>query len=437
MTQRTHRMQSLWRLAIVALGAVVPACADLSQDEDGAGAALSTGTGLQADYFNNQTLTAPAALRRTDATVNFNWGSGSPGTGVGVDHFSARWTGQVEALFTQTYTFFTTSDDGVRLWVNGQQIINNWTDHGPTENSGTIALTAGQRYDLRLEFYENGGGATVTLSWSSSSQPKQIVPRTQLYPPSSGSTNVALAGTAFRWSANASATSNGNRVAAPALNDNSTAAEIDLAGSGDDPLANAWEAAGVVWSASQAGINRVEFVNGSTDGPTDGNGNFTANFRLQLSADGTTWTDAGGWTLAPPYPFNATASNQTYTFTGPATTARGVRVTGQVRTAQTSWHARAREIRAWSGSAGGGTGTGGTTGAGGGGGTTGTGGVAEPRRRGSGGSGGQPADHPVRAERRSPRIATARCPRARSPPTCRARRRSSARARPRAARSRR
>src|SRR4029078_7333501 len=146
---------------------------------------------------------------------------------------------------------------------------------------------------------------TATLSWSSSSQPKQIIPRPQLYPPASGSTHVALAATAYRWSANASATSNASRVAAPALNDGSTAAEIDLAGSGDDPVTNAWEAAGVVCSAAQAGINRVEFVNGSTDGPTDGNGNFTANFRLQLSADGATWTDASGWQPRPPSRFHA------------------------------------------------------------------------------------------------------------------------------------
>src|SRR6187551_906647 len=171
MTQRTHR---LLRLVVLALGASLPACADLSAEDDTAPAALSTGTGLRADYFNNQALTVPAAVSRTDATVNFNWGSGSPAAAIAVDHFSARWTGQVEALFTQTYTFFTTSDDGVRLWVNGQQLINNWTDHGPTENRGTIALTAGQRYDLRLEFYENAGGATVTLSWSSASQAKQI-----------------------------------------------------------------------------------------------------------------------------------------------------------------------------------------------------------------------------------------------------------------------
>src|SRR3954467_4705838 len=177
----THRST---RLMVLTLGtAALAACADLeTSDQDTAPAALSTGTGLRADYFNNQTLTAPVAVSRTDATVNFNWGTGSPATAIAGDHFSARWTGQVEALFSQTYTFFTTSDDGVRLWVNGQRIIDNWTDHGPTENSGTIALTAGQRYDVRLEFYENGGGATITLSWSSASRPKQIVPQAQLYP---------------------------------------------------------------------------------------------------------------------------------------------------------------------------------------------------------------------------------------------------------------
>ena len=151
-------------------------------------AALSTGSGLHADYFSNRSLTAPAALSRTDATVNFNWGTGSPGASLPSDHFSVRWTGQVEALYSETYTFTTTSDDGIRLWVNGQQIINNWTDHGRTQNSGTIALTAGQRSDIRLEFYENAGSAIARLSWASSSQPKQIIPSAQLYPPSTGGT---------------------------------------------------------------------------------------------------------------------------------------------------------------------------------------------------------------------------------------------------------
>src|SRR6185436_13058911 len=78
---------------------------------------------------------------------------------------------------------YTLSDDGVRLWVNGVQLVNNWTDHPPTENSGTIALSAGVRYSIQMDYYENGGGATAALSWSSLSQPKEIIPANRLFPP--------------------------------------------------------------------------------------------------------------------------------------------------------------------------------------------------------------------------------------------------------------
>ena len=93
-----------------------------------------------------------------------------------------RWQGQVQPRYSEMYTFTTTSDDGVRLSVNGQKVIDNWTDHAPTSNSGTISLIAGQKYDLTMEFYENGGGATAKLAWSSARQPQQIVPQSQLYP---------------------------------------------------------------------------------------------------------------------------------------------------------------------------------------------------------------------------------------------------------------
>jgi PA14 domain len=84
------------------------------------------------------------------------------------------------------------SDDGVRLWVNGQQIINNWTNHAPTENSGTIALTAGQRYDIRMEFFENAGGATARLLWSSASVPKAVVPTARLFAATSGPSPIRI-----------------------------------------------------------------------------------------------------------------------------------------------------------------------------------------------------------------------------------------------------
>jgi len=150
-----------------------------------------TGNGLSATYYNNMDFTG-TTVARVDPTVDFAWGSGSPAAAIGADTFSARWTGQVEAQFTGTYTFYTVSDDGVRLWVNGQQIINNWTDHAPTENSGTIALSAGQRYDIRMELYENGGGATGRLLWSSASVPKAVIPNTRLYASVSTPTSILI-----------------------------------------------------------------------------------------------------------------------------------------------------------------------------------------------------------------------------------------------------
>jgi large repetitive protein len=121
--------------------------------------------GLQGSYFNNLALTGSAALTRTEA-VNFDWGTGSPGTGIGVNNFSARWSGSVLAGASGAFRFRTISDDGVRLWVNNVQVINNWTDHAPTTNtSAVINLVAGQRYDIRLEYYERGGGAVMRLQW--------------------------------------------------------------------------------------------------------------------------------------------------------------------------------------------------------------------------------------------------------------------------------
>src|SRR5262249_44998204 len=91
-----------------------------------------------------------------------------------------EWTGQITPTYSETYTFYTTSDDGVRLWVNGVQVINNWTDHGATVNSGTISLTAGQHYSIVLDHYNNTGGAQIKLEWQSTSQAREVVPASAL-----------------------------------------------------------------------------------------------------------------------------------------------------------------------------------------------------------------------------------------------------------------
>lgn len=137
--------------------------------------------GLRADYYDDRAFSGEL-LSRIDTTVDFDWGNGAPDPGMGGDDFSVRWTGQVEPQYSQTYTFIARVDDGVRLWIDEQLVIDSWIDQPPTEHSGTIALQAGVRYDLRLEFYERGGGAVCQLSWQSPSQSRQIVPQSRLYP---------------------------------------------------------------------------------------------------------------------------------------------------------------------------------------------------------------------------------------------------------------
>jgi PA14 domain/K319L-like, PKD domain len=148
-------------------------------------APAGSGTGLLAQYFNDAgsgVYFTALMLTRTDPTVDFDWAGASPDPAVQADNFSVRWSGQVQAPVTGTYTFATASDDGVRVYVNGQLLIDNWTDHGVTTNSGTIALTAGQRYDIRMDYYDHGDPATAKLSWAYPGQSTQIVPQWVLYP---------------------------------------------------------------------------------------------------------------------------------------------------------------------------------------------------------------------------------------------------------------
>lgn len=137
--------------------------------------------GLQGEYYDNNNFTN-LMVNRIDANINFDWVNGSPDPSMGVDDFTVRWTGYVQPQFSETYTFKTYSDDGDRLWVNGVQLTNDWgAQHGNGTSSGTITLTAGQQYTIKLEFLEQSGGASVKLYWSSPSQPEQIIPQSRLF----------------------------------------------------------------------------------------------------------------------------------------------------------------------------------------------------------------------------------------------------------------
>ncbi len=143
-------------------------------------ATITGGNGLNADYYkglNFESLT----LTRVDPTINFNWGDDSPDGVIGVDGYSVRWTGQIEPRYSETYTFHITSDNGRRLWIDDSLVIDKWINDWDIEYTGTIALTAGKKHNIRLEYFEDFGGANITFEWSSPSQAREVVPKSQLY----------------------------------------------------------------------------------------------------------------------------------------------------------------------------------------------------------------------------------------------------------------
>ena len=117
--------------------------------------------GLKGEYFNNENLDGVPALVRTDSHVDFHWGDGSYAPNGPVDHFSARWTGFFVPKGSGNYTFYTNSDDGVRLYVDDEQVINDWQRHSETVNTFVKKLDGGKRYKIRLEYFEMVGSATI------------------------------------------------------------------------------------------------------------------------------------------------------------------------------------------------------------------------------------------------------------------------------------
>ncbi|AFZ68639.1 NPCBM/NEW2 domain-containing protein [Deinococcus peraridilitoris] len=145
------------------------------------GAEDQLGIGLGAQYFATPDLSG-SAQEQVDATVNYDWLKGAPFGGLPADGFSVRWSGRVQSKYSETYTFTVIGDDGVRLWVNGQKLIDSWTGRAPGEQSARVTLSAGQKYDLTLEYADFSGDATARLLWSSPSQPREVIPRTALFP---------------------------------------------------------------------------------------------------------------------------------------------------------------------------------------------------------------------------------------------------------------
>ncbi|WAC18397.1 chitobiase/beta-hexosaminidase C-terminal domain-containing protein [Luteolibacter sp. SL250] len=150
----------------------------------------SSGDGLTGTYYDNGDFTG-ASLVRVDPTIDFNWNGAAPDPGIAGDSFSVRWTGKVLPRFSEDYVFHVASDDGQRMWVDldrsgtfepAELLINDWTAHGETERSSTpVPLQAGVLYDIRVEYFQSTGPSSAKMRWSSFSEPKAIIPQTQLF----------------------------------------------------------------------------------------------------------------------------------------------------------------------------------------------------------------------------------------------------------------
>lgn len=127
----------------------------------GSGGALD---GWYAEFFNNPLLTGSPAATRYDSAINFDWGSGSPQPGIAPDQFSVRWTRQVP-LNRGRYRFTTETDDGVRLWIDGALLIDQWQTMSRTRFSREITLNQGL-HTIRMEVFDGGGAASARLDWA-------------------------------------------------------------------------------------------------------------------------------------------------------------------------------------------------------------------------------------------------------------------------------
>lgn len=146
-------------------------------------AVFGKGTGLFGSYYNaSQNPVGPATATRIDPTIDFDWNGSSPIAGVDGSNWAAEWSGTLEAECSTTYTIYTESDDGVRVWLDGVKIVDDWTYHGATIDHATVTLQGGKSYAVVIDYFQGGGPSSMKLFWSAPGMPFQIVPQSQLNP---------------------------------------------------------------------------------------------------------------------------------------------------------------------------------------------------------------------------------------------------------------
>lgn len=132
-------------------------------------------TDWRGEYYNNPNLSGAPALVRNDVAVSFNWGAGAPVAGLPADNFSARWTRSL-SFPAGLYRFALTIDDGVRVWVDNNLVIDQWRDSSPTTHMAEARLSEGT-HNVRIEYYERSGGALIDLRWQRLNEQSNETPR--------------------------------------------------------------------------------------------------------------------------------------------------------------------------------------------------------------------------------------------------------------------
>jgi len=155
--KQAHSKPELKEFSYSHLPSAHPVPPALMIDADGKPGALT------AKYYQGMDFDKHAFTRR-DSMINFSWAHEAP-EGLPGDHYSIRWHGKIEIEKDGKYEFYTANDDGVRLWVNEKMVIDDWNSHGVEINSGALELTSGQEVPVRMEYYEDVGGAEVKLRW--------------------------------------------------------------------------------------------------------------------------------------------------------------------------------------------------------------------------------------------------------------------------------
>ena len=140
-------------------------------------------SGLYGEYFNDLTLTK-RKLAQIDSKIDFDWSSGSPHQDINADTFSIRWTGFIKGPVTGNYRFRAHVDDGVRLWIDRELVLDDWNANPPRNVDSTKQkrLEAGKRYSIKLEFFENTGSAQIQLFWTPPGGVWEKVPSSALIP---------------------------------------------------------------------------------------------------------------------------------------------------------------------------------------------------------------------------------------------------------------